>query len=297
MSTAYGTESINVNNQQLIRMYMENLEVRVTAAGYNQVWTDWRELDYTPDYNKFYLICEGEGWLKIGDTEYNPRPGEWFLMPQGVRQSFSYTSGPRYTKYWCHFTARIGERNLFDLLQTPLWIDTEQDSEPVGLFRELLEHHKDPAIAGPLLVKSAMLKLIAHYLERSSVTPQGLRPAAVSEPLQQVISHIQRCYHRNLTIEELAELAHLQPNYFIRVFKRQFGTSPIQYINKKRLEEAKLLLATTNLLLSEIGDRVGIPDISYLSRTFKAFTGFSPSAYRLTFSPEQLPVNAKKPQQ
>ncbi|MNB79931.1 Arabinose operon regulatory protein [compost metagenome] len=286
-----------MNNQQLIRMYMENVEVHVTAAGYNQVWTDWRELDYTPDYNKFYLICEGEGWLKIGDTEFTPQPGEWFLMPQGVKQSFSYTSGPRYTKYWCHFTARIGERNLFDLLQTPVWIGKEQDSAPIELFRELLKYHKDSSITGPLLVKSAMLRLISYYLERSAVTPQGLSTAAVSEPLQQVISHIQRFYHRNLTIEELAEQAHLQPNYFIRVFKRQFGTSPIQYINKKRLEEAKLLLVTTNLLLSEIGERVGIPDISYLSRTFKAATGFSPTAYRLTFSPEQRLEHAKKPQQ
>lgn len=222
-----------MNYQQLTRMYMENLEVRVTAAGYNQVWTDWRELDYTPDYNKFYLICDGEGWLKIGDTEYTPRPGEWFLMPQGVEQSFSYTSGPRYTKYWCHFTARIGERNLFDLLQTPLWINAEHDGWAAELFRELLKYHEDPSVTGPLLVKSAMLKLIAYYLEKSAVTQEGLKPAAVSEPLQQVITHIQRCYHRNLTIEELAELAHLQPNYFIRVFKRQFGTSPIQYINKK----------------------------------------------------------------
>jgi AraC family transcriptional regulator, arabinose operon regulatory protein len=275
------------NERQLTRLYLENLEVRVTAIGYNQVWTDWRELDYMPDYNKFYLICDGEGWLKIGDSEYSPKPGEWFLMPHGVKQSYSYTSGPRYTKYWCHFTARIGERNLFDLLQMPYHIDTQHDDEALRLFRELLECDSSDSVSGPLLVRSAMLKLIAYYMERA-VTPQDLlKPSAVSEPLQRVIAYIQRHYRRNLTIEELAERAHLHPNYFIRVFKRQFGTSPIQYVNKKRLEEAKLLLVTTNLLLAEIGDRVGISDVSYLSRIFKASTGFSPTAYRMTFGSHQ----------
>ncbi len=271
------------NERQLTRLYLENLEVRVTATGYNQVWTDWRELDYTPDYNKFYLICDGEGWLKIGDSEFNPKPGEWFLMPHGVKQSYSYTSGPRYTKYWCHFTARIGERNLFDLLQVPYYIDTKHDAEAIRLFRELLECDSSDSVSGPLLVQSAMLRLIAYYMERAVAAQDLLKPSAASEPLQQVIAYIQRHYRRNLTIEELAEQAHLHPNYFIRVFKRQFGTSPIQYINKKRLDEAKLLLVTTNLLLSEIGDRVGIPDVSYLSRIFKASTGFSPTAYRMTF--------------
>ena len=39
--------------QQLIRLYLDNLQVHVTAMGHNKVWSDWRELDYTPDYNKF----------------------------------------------------------------------------------------------------------------------------------------------------------------------------------------------------------------------------------------------------
>ncbi|MDR6881364.1 AraC family transcriptional regulator [Bacillus sp. 3255] len=276
-----------MSNRQLTRLYMENLDVRVTAIGYNRVWSDWREIDYTPDFNKFYLICDGEGWIKIGDSEFHPKPGQLFLMPHGVKQSYSYTSGPRYTKYWCHFTARVGERNLFDLLQTPLFIDTTNDSEAVQLFGELLNGDSAASISGPLLIKSAMLRLISYYLEHAVTSMEGLRPSLVSEPLQQVISYIQGNYHRNLTIEELAEQAHLHPNYFIRVFKRQFGTSPIQYINKKRLEEAKLLLVTTNLLLSEIGETVGIPDISYLSRLFKVSTGFSPTAYRMTFRSHQ----------
>ncbi|MFD0693653.1 AraC family transcriptional regulator [Paenibacillus sp. GCM10027628] len=268
--------------QQLIRLYLDNLQVHVTAMGHNQVWSDWRDLDYMPDYNKFYLICDGEGWVKIGDTEYAPKPGHWFLMPQGVKQSYSYTDGPRYTKYWCHFTAKVGENNLFNLLKVPVFLEPGKDGEPKQLFRELLSCNAGTSLTAPLLVKAAMIKLIAYYVEHAAADRAGVEPAAVSEPLQAVIEHIHLNYDRNLTIDELAERAHLHPNYFIRVFKRRFGTSPIQYVNRKRIEEAKWLLTSTNLMLAEIGTKVGIPDISYLSKLFKSTTGLSPTAYRLT---------------
>lgn len=271
--------------QQLIRLYLDNLQVHVTAMGHNQVWSDWRDLDYIPDYNKFYLICEGEGWLKIGDTEYTPRPGQWFLMPQGVKQSYSYTDGPRFTKYWCHFTAKVGENNLFNLLKIPVFLETGGDGEPQRLFRELLSCISGATLTSPLLIKAAMLRLIAYYVERAASDAAGVEPAVVSEPLQGIIEYIHLNYHRNLTIDELAERAHLHPNYFIRVFKRHFGTSPIQYVNRKRIEEAKWLLTSTNLMLAEIGAKVGISDVSYLSKLFKSSTGLSPTAYRLAHHP------------
>jgi Response regulator containing CheY-like receiver domain and AraC-type DNA-binding domain len=274
---------MNSSRLQLIRLYLANLQVNVTAMGYNQVWSDWQDLDYTPDYNKFYLICDGEGWLKIGGTEYYPRPGEWFLMPQGVKQSYACTSGPRFTKYWCHFTARIGEHNLFDLLQAPCSIDTRDDEQPARLFQDLLSCETSGRLTSPLLLKAALYKLIAYYVEHAHYSDEGIQPAAVSEPLQSVVAYIHEHFRNNLTLKELSERAHLHPNYFIRVFKRRLGSSPIQYINKKRIEEAKWLLTATNLPISEIGGSVGIPDISYLSKLFKSMTGFSPSAYRQTY--------------
>lgn len=271
--------------QQLIWLYLDNLQVQVTEMGHKQVWPDWRDLDYTPDYNKFYLICDGEGWLKIGDKEYAPKPGQMFLMPQGVKQSYSYTDGPRFTKYWCHFTAKVGENNLFNLLKVPVFLESGLEGEPKRLFQELLSCKPGTSLTAPLLVKAAMMKLIAYYVEHAATDVAGVEPAAVSKPLQAVIEYIHLNYYRNLTIDELAERAHLHPNYFIRVFNRHFGTSPIQYVNRKRIEEAKWLLTSTNLLLAEIGANVGIPDISYLSKLFKSSTGLSPTAYRLAHHP------------
>lgn len=228
------------------------------------------------------MICDGEGWLKIRESEYLPQPGQWFLMPQGVKQSYSLTDGPRFTKYWCHFTARIGESNLFDLLMVPCYIDTYGDAEPVRLFRELLSCETSDALTSPLLLKAAMYNLIAYFLEHAYGTEAGIHPAAVSEPLQTVVAYIHDHYSDNLTIRELADRAHLHPNYFIRLFKRHFGTSPdsIRQPKKDRKSEMAIIYYEPPFVRDRRLRRD--PRHLYLSKLFRSMTGFSPSTYRKT---------------
>lgn len=271
---------MNTSQQQFIQLYLSNLHVNVTAMGFNQVWTDWRDLDYMPDYNKFYLIQEGEGWLKIGDTEFSPTAGQWFMMPQGIKQSYSLTDGPRYTKYWCHFTATIGQSNLFDILPMPYFIETANHPMAKQLFEDLLECQFSKDLTAPLLMKAAILKLIAYYIEHATANLTQMKNLPASETLLKAIEYIDLHYKRNISVSELAEQVHLHPNYFSRVFKQHFGSSPIQYINRKKIEEAKWLLMSTSLSLSQISHQIGLSDGSYFSKLFKALTGFSPMAYR-----------------
>jgi len=51
-------------------------------------------------------------------------------------------------------------------------------------------------------------------------------------------------------------------------------------VNKRRIAETQKLLASTQLTLAEIGERVGVTDAAYLSKLFKSMTGHSPTAYR-----------------
>jgi AraC-like DNA-binding protein len=269
----------------MIRQYLANLRVEVSMSGHNRVAQDWRDLDYLPDYNKFYYILEGEGWLKIGPQEFQPRPGQWFLMPQGVRQSYSFTSPRIFTKHWCHFTAKLGDANLFDLIRTPLWIAVDDPAEAGARFDSLHTGRSSSSLSAPLDVQSAMLRLISYYLSRIPQEQLGLTKRGNQEKLPAVLGYIQTRFPQGeIHIKELAQAANLSTHYFIRLFKRRMGVSPIRYINQKRVEEAKRLLANTDLPLKEIINRVGLNDVYYLSRLFKEHTGFSPTVYRKLFA-------------
>lgn len=268
------------NKNLLLKHYLDNLQVNVLLAAFTHCSETWTELDYVPDYNKFYLICDGEGWLKIGDTEYLPKPGELFLMPAGVRQSYSSISKNTFKKFWCHFTAVIGEVNLFDVIKTPYHVCVKNMDMLSGVFQEVIKTKSSDNITASLKVKSALLQIISFYLDNVIVEKINISTSSVLDKVNNILTYIEKNYNRNINVEELAHIVFLHPNYFIRFFKKHIGCSPIGYINKVRLEKTKSLLESTDLTVSEIAVNTGYNDISHYSKTFKKHIGFSPMEYR-----------------
>jgi len=81
-------------------------------------------------------------------------------------------------------------------------------------------------------------------------------------------------------LRQLAELAHLEATYFSRQFSRRFGLSPVQYIQRQRIERAQRLLWETDATLSVIAEQTGFSSPFHLSKTFKKLTGMPPSEFR-----------------
>lgn len=98
--------------------------------------------------------------------------------------------------------------------------------------------------------------------------------------VEQVIHHIQANQVYHMTSCEAAELVHLNPSYFSKLFRNSMGMTFTDYMTNLRLEEAKRLLEVTSMRVSEIAERLGFTDIAYFSNTFKKNCGLTPSEYR-----------------
>lgn len=268
--------------KRLLRKYISNIQVNLLIAGYTHVWQEWGERDYTPEYNKFYFVSDGEGWLKIGGKEFYPRPGQFFIMPAGVLQSFSTISPNTFTKYWCHFTATIGDKNLFDIIQLPYYIDVQDHESLTGLFIELVSNYNGENLTSCLRAKAALIEIIAFYLENTTIEDIQISNTPSVEKLNYVLTYIEKNLSRNITVGELARIVHLHPNYFIKFFRTHFGSSPIHYINKMKMDRAKSLLSTAAITVTEVAEAIGFNDIYHFSKAFKNYTGFSPKEYRNT---------------
>jgi len=84
----------------------------------------------------------------------------------------------------------------------------------------------------------------------------------------------------DLDLPALAAKANMSVNTFLRVFKAATGASPMQYLNRLRIDAAKQLLAGPRKSITEIASRCGFPDSNYFTRRFRAATGVSPRDYR-----------------
>ena len=83
-----------------------------------------------------------------------------------------------------------------------------------------------------------------------------------------------------LTLEQLADEAHMNKFYLSHAFKKEYGVSPINYMTSRRIEESKYLLAETDLSLSQIAQLLGFSSLSYFSQVFRRTQEISPMEYR-----------------
>ncbi len=266
--------------------YLANVQLDVSIAAYTKVPKTWNEDNYTPDFNKFYYIMEGEGYVKVKDEMFYPKPGELYLLPSGSVQSYGTISDHTFEKFWCHFSAKIGHFHLFQLIKTPVFINPV-GYELKGKFEQLISLMQCDSISSSFRVHSILLEMLALFIESSDHIHIKMDTSPSFEKMDSILQYIEEHLDGNLSVESLAQKANFHPNYFITVFKNFTGYSPIQYINRRRIEKAKELLVISEQTISTISEQLGM-ELSYFSRMFKELTGFSPTSYRAMQQKSQL---------
>ncbi|SDX55653.1 ABC transporter substrate-binding protein [Paenibacillus sp. CF384] len=102
---------------------------------------------------------------------------------------------------------------------------------------------------------------------------------AVKYTLTQTKAYMELHYNRNITIDELADLAGLSRYHYMRSFKRAFGISAIDCLLELRISQSKRLMERTDIRLQEVAERIGYQDEYYFARKFKQKVGIPPASY------------------
>ena len=92
----------------------------------------------------------------------------------------------------------------------------------------------------------------------------------------------------------LAELAHLNKYYLAHTFQREYGISPITYLNRRRIEESKHMLGNTSYSLAQISELMGFSSPSYFSQCFRKAEGMTPNEYRRQTRQGKRPAPTKR---
>ncbi len=103
---------------------------------------------------------------------------------------------------------------------------------------------------------------------------------SVAGRMDGAVAYINEHYKGKLLLPEIAGMASLSVSQFVRVFRKQYDTTPIDYVLELRLNEARRLLQFSNMSVSEIAYHVGFNDTNYFSRLFKKKYGHPPSQIR-----------------
>ena len=95
------------------------------------------------------------------------------------------------------------------------------------------------------------------------------------------VEYIKKNYtNENICIQELSSMCEISEDYFRKIFKNTFGTSPRKYINKLKISYSKELIKSGMYTVTEAAELSGYTDMSYFRREFKKEFGICPADYR-----------------
>lgn len=95
-----------------------------------------------------------------------------------------------------------------------------------------------------------------------------------------IMKYINTYYQNDISLSDVAAVVNLNPNYISQVFKKSTGTTFSHYLTNLRITNAQKLLRSTDDSINEISVQSGFNDYFYFLKTFKKYTGYTPSEYR-----------------
>lgn len=274
----------SMNQALLLKQYMSNMQTNVIMADLSKVPRHWGNSGYVPDYHKFYFFLDGEGYIRINGVDYRPKRGELMLIPSGVQQAHGTINDDTYYKYWCHFSAAIGDLSIFELIRGPILLPMHEPERIEELFAELVRYHRKEEATAVWKVNALLLELLYCYFEQGGVEHVPVEGSLTLDKIESVVRYMEAHLAEPVAMDELAKIVHLHPNYFSQLFRSMLGIPPLQYLNQLRIKKAQSLLLGTELSVTQVAAEVGM-ELHYFSRTFRNRVGFTPSDYRKAVRP------------
>lgn len=156
-------------------------------------------------------------------------------------------------------------------------------SEMITVISEIEKKLKEQGIAYELAVEGNLIRLLYLMYQAQVFNTKIIESVKQKRNLQQLstlLRYMESHYDELITLEQACTIAQLDYHYFSRVFKDKTGKTFVEYLSFIRILNAQKLLVETDEPIAFIAQKVGIPNVSYFNRKFKAQNGMTPGQYR-----------------
>jgi len=251
--------------------------LNVASAKYSG---DWKCVPHTHECMELFYIFGGTGLFLIEDQEYPVKVNDIIIINPDVP----------------HAEVNINSQSLEYIVLGIEGIQLAAGKHSNGHFC-ILDHYESTEISGCLWnilremeqkgtgfedVCQAYMEILVIRLMRNTdlSVPMESQITGGNRQCAAVKRYIDQHFKESLSLEQLADKAHMNKYYLAHTFKQEYGVSPINYMITRRIVESKYLLAETDLSLSQIAHLLGFSSPSYFSQAFRKTQGVSPIEYR-----------------
>lgn len=253
---------------------------------------------------EFDLLVVTQGCLYIGeeDRQYEVSEGHALILRPDLHHYPTAGCVEKTGTYWVHFHTAGSWRMEGDAerdnrqaasepaeqtirmqsfqIRVPQFTRLLQSSKMYESLRQLTALERDSHLDWVRWEQQALFQDILMLLA-AGVDAKSPRPGA--EVADQAASYFRKHYRERISAKELSTTLNFHPVYIARCMKKQFGCSPMEYLMRYRIDQAKLLLLQTDLPVSQIAQEVGFGQAAYFTSCFGKWEGLTPREYRQRF--------------
>ncbi|MCM1189927.1 MAG: AraC family transcriptional regulator [bacterium] len=229
-------------------------------------------------YDSFLLmyIQKGRLTLEMEERTVSITAGSFVLLD--CYQFHAYSTDDGWECLWCHFdgvTARHWYTNIVSRLGN---VFSVPDSYPaLGRLTALYNVFSTGSPIREPLLSQYLTDILTCFLLYVPLERNSRKDTDMAE---KIIAYINEHFAENVTVEALARLAGLSPYYFIRIFKKETGFTPHEYLVNTRIGTAKYLLKNSRMSVKDICFRTGFSCESVFCSAFKRHLKMTPAQYR-----------------
>ncbi|MFE5321925.1 AraC family transcriptional regulator [Paenibacillus sp. NPDC056579] len=231
------------------------------------------------------FVVQGTGVLTLNESVHSIGPLQLFYLPPGTFVEAAAKSGSL-EYYLIVIDARTaikrkGHWQLAGSSELPPLLS--RGHVPIGDGKQA--HRRIEELYDSLTLRSGtwpadpdrQLQSLIDFIIRDLAAKQEASRAD-DAGIDRCIAYMRHYFHEKITRNTLADIAKLTPNAFCRSFKRKTGLSPTDFLNRIRIDHAKLLLSPGSTV-KDVASAVGYSSEYYFSRIFKEFVGLPPTLF------------------
>ncbi len=261
--------------------WQRDLFYSVVRGGHLRAGYEHRIQRETYPGHEFILCLAGQGWVQVAGKRHPVGPDELLWVNCHHPHAYGASSKQPWELYWIRVEGRPLDRvaSLLEIRSQP--VIRNFNTRAASLEFERIFHHMigtRPSEAA--LVNAAVTAIIALAFEARLSDTDEIRPE-LPMPVQKALEKMRLYFHTAIRVSDLAALSGMSESHFSRLFKSCIGTSPIDWLRRERINQAKHRLIESEDPVKEIARQVGYSDQFFFSKDFKKMTLLTPTQFRI----------------
>lgn len=260
--------------------WQRDLFYTVVRAGHLTAGADHVIERETYPGHELILCLAGRGWARIAGRRHEIGPGQLLWVNCHHAHAYGSVAADPWEVLWVRAEGRSLDR-LAAMLQAksqPV-IDRIDVAAAKPAFERVFRHMSgtrpgDAASSDAAIAEIISLAFRSRLSEVDALAPE--LPQAVQKALEQMRLY----YHKPTRVAELSSRVGMSESHFSRTFKAAMGTSPIDWLRRERINQAKRRLIESDDAIKEIAQQVGYSDQFFFSKDFKKMTSLTPTQFR-----------------